>query len=337
MKLNKLLSKMYPITSKEDNLNDFTQSILNRTLGMFEYTGLPDSLPAVEIEKRLQLKGHATIFEYKGQLYVTTGAYAGMEKSPYNEPTQVIVNVPAFNLNQTLDINKNCVVIKNDSLAAGLLTTIVKHGTLMIENEITMLIKDYNSRVETVFVGGTDQTVDSANAYIKNLVDGNLGVVAENSFLQDLKVQNAQGTNTTPYTDLIQYQQFLKSDLYNELGLSSLNNMKKERMNVDEVNANNDNIYPLIDNMLKNRMDGIKMVNKLFNGNIQVDFSGTWKDKADNRNTPDQQGQPKQQQNTVDNPQQPEQPEQPKQEQPKQEQPKQQEQQEQPKQKEDEK
>lgn len=335
MKLNKLLSKMYPITSKEDNLNDFTQSILNRTLGMFEYTGLPDSLPAVEIEKRLQLKGHATIFEYKGQLYVTTGAYAGMEKSPYNQPTQVIVNVPAFNLNQTLDINKNCVVIKNDSLAAGLLTTIVKHGTLMIENEITMLIKDYNSRVETVFVGGTDQTVDSANTYIKNLVDGNLGVVAENSFLQDLKVQNSQGTNTTPYTDLIQYQQFLKSDLYNELGLSSLNNMKKERMNVDEVNANNDNIYPLIDDMLKNRMDGIKMVNKLFNGNIQVDFSGTWKDKSDNRNTPDQQGQPKQQQNTVDNPQQPEQPEQPKQQE-QQEQPKQ-EQQEQPKQKEDEK
>lgn len=321
---------MYPITSKEDNLNDFVQSIMNRTLGMFDYTNLPDTLPQVEIEKRLQLKGHATIFEYKGKLYVTTGSYAGMEKSPYNEPTQVIVNVPAFNLNQTLDINKNCVVIKNDSLGAGLLTTIVKHGTLMIENEITMLIKDYNSRVETVFVGGTDQTVDSANTYIKNLVAGNLGVVAENSFLQDLKVQNSQGTNTTPYTDLIEYQQFLKSDLYNELGLSSLNNMKKERMNVDEVNANNDNIYPLIDNMLKNRMDGIKMVNKLFNGNIQLDYSGTWKDKAEQRNTPDQQGQPKQEQNTVDNPQQPEQPKQ-------QEQPEQQEQQEQPKQKEDEK
>ena len=276
---------MYPITSKEDNLNDFVQSILNRTLGMFDYTGLPDTLPQVEIEKRLQLKGHATIFKYKGKLYVTTGAYAGMDKSPYNQPTQIIINVPAFNLNQTLDINKNCVVIKNDSLGVGLLTTIVKHGTLMIENEITMLIKDYNSRVETVFVGGTDQTVDSANTYIKNLVNGNLGVVAENSFLQDLKVQNSQGTNTTPYTDLIQYQQFLKSDLFNELGLSSLNNMKKERMNVDEVNANNDNIYPLVDDMLKNRMDGIKMVNKLFNGNLAVDFSCTWKDKADNRNT----------------------------------------------------
>ena len=94
-------------------------------------------------------------------------------------------------------------------------------------------------------------------------------------------------------------------------------------MNTDEVNANNDNIYPLVDDMLQNRMDGIKMVNKLFNGNLAVDFSGTWKDKAEQRNTPEQQEQPKQEQNTVDEPQQPEQPEQS--EQPKQnEQPKQQ-------------
>lgn len=318
MKTDKKQSKLYQITNKQNNLTDFVRGILNRTLGMFEYSNLPDTLPAVEIEKRLQLHGHATIFKYKGSLYVTTGSYCGMEKSPYNEPTQVIINVPAFNLNQKLTINKDCIVIKNDSLGVGLDTTIRKHGTLLIENEITMLLKDYNARVQTVFIGGTDQTVASANAYINNLIDGNLGTVVENSFLQDLKVQSAQGQNVTPFTDLIQYQQFLKSDLYNELGLSSLNNMKKERMNTDEVNANNDNIYPLVDDMLQNRMDGINMVNKLFNGDLAVDFSGTWKDKAEQRNTPEQQEQPKQEQNTVDEPQQPEQPEQPEQnEQPK--------------------
>ena len=69
-------------------------------------------------------------------------------------------------------------------------------------------------------------------------------------------------------------------------------------MNVDEVNANNDNIFPYIDGMLRNRMEGLKMVNKLFNGNIEVDYSSTWKDKADNRNTP------KEETNKVDEPKQ---------------------------------
>src|SRR5699024_12213826 len=80
MKTEKKQSKLYQITNKQNNLTDFVRGILNRTLGMFEYTNLPDTLPAVEIEKRLQLHGHATIFKYKGSLYVTTGSYCGMEK-----------------------------------------------------------------------------------------------------------------------------------------------------------------------------------------------------------------------------------------------------------------
>lgn len=306
MKTNKKQAKLYQITNKQNNLTDFVRGILNRTLGMFEYTGLPDSLPARELEKRLQLNGYATVFKNGSDLLVSTGSLIGQEKSPYNEPTKVIINVPQINFNKTLTINKDCVVIYNDDTMTGLLTTIRKHGTLLVENEITMLLNTYNDRISTIISGGTDQTINNANVFINNIIDGNLGVVAENNFLQDLKVQNNQQGTKITFDDLIEYQQYIKSDLYNELGLSSLNNMKKERMNMDEVNANNDNIYPLVDSMLRNRTEGIQMVNKLFNGEIKVDFSGTWKDKADNRNTPDQSEQ-------SDQSEQPEQPEQSKQ------------------------
>ena len=111
MKTNKKQAKLYQITNKENSLYDFTLSILNRTLGMFEYKNLPDTLPQVEIEKRLQTKGHATIYQYKNNLYVTTGSLNGQELSPYNEPTHVNINIPAFNLSQRLEIGKQCVVI----------------------------------------------------------------------------------------------------------------------------------------------------------------------------------------------------------------------------------
>lgn len=310
MKTNKKQAKLYQITNKENSLYDFTLSILNRTLGMFEYKNLPETLPQVEIEKRLQTKGHATIYQYKNNLYVTTGNLNGQELSPYNEPTHVNINVPAFNLSQRLEIGTQCVVIYNDDMKTGLLDTINKHGTLMVENEITMLLSTYNARIQTLISAGTDQTINDAQKYLNQIIDGNLGVIGENSFFNDLKTHNAQAAAKQDMTQLIQLQQFFKSDLYNELGLSSLNNMKKERMNVDEVNANNDNIYPFIDGMLRNRMDGIKMLNKLFNGNIEVDYSSTWKDKADNRNTP------KEDNNQVDEPtkQEPEQKEEPKEE-----------------------
>lgn len=298
MKTNKKQAKLYQITNKENSLYDFTLSILNRTLGMFEYSNLPETMPQVEIEKRLQTKGYATIYQYKNNLYVTTGSLNGQELSPYNEPTHVNINIPAFNLSQRLEIGTQCVVIYNDDMKTGLLDTINKHGTLMVENEITMLLSTYNARIQTLISAGTDQTINDAQKYLNQIIDGNLGIIGENAFFSDLKTHNAQAAAKQDMSQLIQLQQFYKSDLYNELGLSSLNNMKKERMNIDEVNANNDNIYPYVDGMLKNRMVGIKMVNKLFNGNIEVDYSSTWKDKADNRNTP------KEEPNKVDEPKQ---------------------------------
>ena len=328
MKTNKKLTNLYPITNKQLNLYDYLRSIINRTLSMFEYENLPDTLKSSIMEDQLQENGYTVIFKYQNKLYSTVAGLSGREKSPYNQPTTAIVNVPALNYNQTLTISKDCVLIKNDDLMAGLLPTILKHGTLAIENEITMLLADYNARIQTLISAGTDQTIQDAQNYINQIVDGNLSVIGESAFYQDLKTHNPSQNAKENFQDLIAYQQYIKSDLYNELGLSSLHNMKKERLITSEVESESDQIYPLVDNMLRNRKEGIEMVNKLFNGKINVDFGSTWKNKADNRNTPKQQEQP-QQPTQTEQPQQPTQTEQPQQptqtEQPQQEQQEQQE------------
>ena len=250
---------------------------------MFAYTGLPDTVDRTILEKYLQLYGYVVFFKYNNKLYFTKAGLTGSEKSPYNEPTEALVNVPALGINQRLTLNKNAVLVQNDDLRTGLLQYIKKSGTLLIENEITMLLNSYNDRIQSLITAGSDQSIAAANQYLNNIINGNLGTIAENSFLKDITVHNAQSTGKIDFSDLIQYQQYLKSDLYNMLGLSSLNNMKKERMNSLEVQANDDNVYPFVDSMLSNRKQGFKMVNKLFNGDIQVDFNGAWKDKAENR------------------------------------------------------
>lgn len=303
MKTTKHLANLYPLTNKQVNLDDYIKSFLNRTLTMFAYTNLPDSLPRYVLERTLQVNGYATVYKYQGKLLVTTGNLHGQEKSPYNEPTQVTINVPALQLNQELTINKDCAVIKNDDLMNGLIPTLSKHGTLIVENEITLLLKDYNARIQTLISGGSDQTINSANKFLNNIIDGNLTTVAESNFLKDLSVHNAQTQGSSTFQDLLQYQQYLKSDLLSELGINTNTNMKKERLITSEVDNDSEQTYPLIDNMLQNRKEGINMVNKLFNGEIMVDYNGAWKDKADQRNTPDQQDEPDEQpENKVDEP-----------------------------------
>lgn len=316
MKTNKKIANLYQITNKQKNLYDYLRSILNRTLSMFEYDNLPNTLKGSILEDQMQENGYTVIFKYQNNLYSTVAGLSGREKSPYNEPTTAIINIPALNFNQTLVINKECVLIKNDDLMVGLLPTILKHGTLAIENEITMLLADYNARIQTLISAGTDQTIQDAKNYINQIIDGNLSVIGESAFYQDLKTHDPSQNAKENFQDLVAYHQFIKSDLYNELGLSSLNNMKKERLITSEVDSESDQIYPLVDNMLRNRKEGFAMVNKLFNGKINVDFGSTWKDKAETRNTPDQTKQPVKptepaQQKQPEQPAQPEQQEQP--------------------------
>ena len=294
MKTNKKIANLYQITNKQKNLYDYLRSILNRTLSMFQYDNLPDTLKGSILEDQMQENGYTVIFEYQNKLYSTVAGLSGREKSPYNEPTTAIINIPALNFNQTLVINKECVLIKNDDLMVGLLPTILKHGTLAIENEITMLLADYNARIQTLISAGTDQTIQDAKNYINQIIDGNLSVIGESAFYQDLKTHDPSQNAKENFQDLVAYHQFIKSDLYNELGLASLNNMKKERLITSEVDSESDQIYPLVDNMLRNRKEGFAMVNKLFNGKINVDFGSTWKDKAETRNTPDQNNQQEQ-------------------------------------------
>jgi len=52
---------MINLTDKHGLLKQFKDDQLNKTLTMFEWSNLPDTLPAVELEKMLQINGYAVI------------------------------------------------------------------------------------------------------------------------------------------------------------------------------------------------------------------------------------------------------------------------------------
>jgi hypothetical protein len=70
----------------------------------------------------------------------------------------------------------------------------------------------------------------------------------------------------------------LKAGLFNELGLNSNYNMKRESINSNESQLNDDMLHPLIDDMLAMRREALEKVNEMFGTNITVDFNSAWKD-----------------------------------------------------------
>ena len=80
----------------------------------------------------------------------------------------------------------------------------------------------------------------------------------------------------TTMTELIEYQQYLKATMYNEIGINANGNMKRERLITDEIEVNNEALYPLIDNMLDCRLEGLAKINEMFGTNITVELNSSW-------------------------------------------------------------
>ena len=263
-----------PITNKKEQLSKFRADMLNKSLTMFEWKNLPDTLPAVEIEKQLQTNGYSIIAKVEGNVYAFQGGFSGQD--PYNQPTKAIVNNPSLNYNGTFTINDDCVIIKNDDMQQGLIHIYNKYGTLLIENQITMLMTDYNYRIPFTISSKDDSTTQSAREYLQKVIDGSLGVIGEAKLFDALKVTPTNNKGVNSFADLYGYQQFIEAQLNNTIGLATNNNMKRERLTTNEIEVNKNASYPLIDNMLRNRKQAVEKINKMFDLDIDVEFSSIW-------------------------------------------------------------
>jgi hypothetical protein len=266
----------YDYKSKRANVNQLNKYMLAKTLSMFEYENLPATIPARELEKLLQRNGYAFITKAPdGELYAFTGGLGG-ETDAYGNATQIVISNPALKYNATLDIKKDGVLFYNDDMAAGLLAFYEKQNTLLVENEINMVVWGYNSRTQKLISAPDDKSKESADLYVKKIIDGELSVIGENALFDGVKVQPANNSSGNGVSQMIEYHQYIKSCLFNEVGLPSNFNMKKERLISSEIDQAEDSLFPLVYNMMENRIAAVNLINEMFGTNIKVGFGSVW-------------------------------------------------------------
>lgn len=267
---------VYDYKSKTRNVNNMISYMFAKTLSMFEYQGLPETIPQRELERLLQTNGYAFITEVNGELYAMAGSLAGTEKDPYGQPTEITINNVALNFNKTLNLKTDGVLIRNDDVRIGLLPLFEKGSTLLAENDVNMVMWGINSRIQKLISAPDDKSRESAELYIKKIIDGDLSIIADNALFDGVKMQAPAASSVAGVQQMIEYHQFVKSNLYNEIGLSSNFNMKRERLISSEVDQAEDSLFPFVYNMMENRNFGIAAINEMFGLNIKVDFGSVW-------------------------------------------------------------
>lgn len=260
----------------------YVKQMLCRTQKIFKYEGLPDTIPKVELEKLLQENGFAIIAKINGEIYAFGGGLGG-EPDVYYRPTIATVANPALskenpNYEHQLKIGVDCVVIKNDSYRMGLLPIFNKYCAMMSENDISMNNTSILARIQALLLAGDNKAKKEAEVYLASVLKGDLAFLNSNSFSENIQVAPYAIQASNQLTNLIEYHQYLKASMLNEIGLNANWNAKRESLNSNESQLNGDFLLPLVDDMLENRENGIEQMNEMFGLNVSVKFTSSWED-----------------------------------------------------------
>lgn len=285
MKRKDNIYKLYQaqIRDKDTAVTEFIANTLAKTQSMFDYEGLPDSIPQKELERLLQTTGNVFVTKVDGVLYALTGCKGG-EPDVYGQATLYTVANPALKLSKTYDIQKDGVLIENDTNGESLLPLIGRYAVLHTDGLISLNTASILTRITMLISASDDKTKQSADEFLRKIQDGEFSIIGENAFFKGVNMQTAPTTNSVYITQLIELIQYYKASMYNELGLNANYNMKRERLNLGEVSMNVDVLLPYVDNMLKERQNAVEKINEMFDTEISVKLASSWGLERDNYN-----------------------------------------------------
>lgn len=266
------------LQDKSKLIDHYIKLLFQRSIMMFDYEGLPETIPKIDLELIKQTYGSVTIAKAdNGKLYALYGGLGGV-LNEYYHPTISVVSNPYLKLSKTFTIGVDCVVIKNDIFYEGLYTFNRKYAELLAECDISIRKCLVNIRIDNYVVSHDDDTKESIEKYFESVEKGKLAFIGTKKFLDEslIQIHAIASHSNNPLKDLIEMQNFIISSWYIDLGLNANYNMKRESLTDAETNADDKTLIPFIEQMKMCAMDGVKDMNKMFNTNVSVKFSKVW-------------------------------------------------------------
>ena len=197
----------------------------------------------------------------------------------YYMPTKALVTNPRLKKNYMLTPGEECEVVylsetdkyNLSGLHGGLYALIQRTATMLADNDISINTAQKNTRLVNILAADTQNTYDSIKTVISKMYEGEPTIVVKKSLvdtLQGVPILASQPTDNL--VQLIQTQQYIISHFYEMIGLTTHDNMKKERLITAEINDNVDLAIFNIDDMLKSIQEGLDRVNEMFGTNMSA-------------------------------------------------------------------
>lgn len=257
---------------------DFILRLLYRVI-VFE--GVPETVSETFLKMVLYTQGKACflrgdIVDEDEQLLALNCTRADTP-DVYYIPHKVLVTNPRLKKSYNITPGEDCEILylsEPDKYAlgefgGGLYELIKRTATMLADNDISINIAQKNTRLVNLVSGDTQNTVDSIRAVIAAMYNGDPTIVVKSSLIDKLQgIPLIQSTSQQNLVQLIEVQQYIISHFYEQIGICTHDQMKRERLITAEINDNLDLAFLNIDDILVTLQEGLDRVNAMFGTNI---------------------------------------------------------------------
>lgn len=200
-----------------------------------------------------------------GTLALEGGFYG---QNMYYMPTNVLVNNPVLRtIDEKIGEKGELLYINYEyNKFQGVMSLINRYAVLLANIDCSLNVSLYNSRVAHVFEADTDAQVKSLQKMYDDVSRGNPAVFLKKG-MKGLNKDNDSGyflnvKNTYIGNDLLLTKRSIMNEFLTEIGINNANTDKRERLNSDEVNANNSEVRCTIVRFIDSLNECAKKINE---------------------------------------------------------------------------
>lgn len=254
--------------------------LFERMMRLFVWENTGDVKPK-EIEQRLLLAGHCGIAKLKGEITAFFGSFYGVTKY-LDEWKNYIVRCPIYSGSKVID--KNVVVIDNNSIRNPAFMLVHHYAILLAHTEVTLVNCLVNARdAGGVPVVSTEKQKQSISEYQGKVFNGQYGIVTDIGNL-GIEYMGADRRTNQNIMDIMETREKLIKSFYSDIGVRSAFEKRNNTVQA-EVEADTSLLLLNLSDMLKCRELGAEAVNNMFGTNWSVHIAEEIDYGAENQRT----------------------------------------------------
>lgn len=253
----------------------FQRYLLQRIMSVYKWK-LPDNWADNYFQYVLYCWGYISVFE-TDKFGVIPQACGLQGYDVMYQPTNAVISNPLLTGILTPRIDRECTIIKLQPDWGGVMDIVNFYADLMSLCAEGVGMNLVNTKLSYVFFADGKAEAESFKKLFDNVASGQPASVV------DKKLRNDDGTVNWEMFNQDLKSAYITSDILSDMnkivkmfdtkiGIPNANTDKRERLNTDEVNANNVDTVSLADTWLNELKKGCDKTRKLFGIDIDVDY-----------------------------------------------------------------